>query len=83
MKKNELDIYYDEEGDLLELRIGEPKSSYYEEIEDGIFERIDEKTKEIKGFAVFSFRKRIKLGKDIKIPLPVNVQIIPNVQSRI
>ena len=38
------------------------------------FERIDEKTKKVKGFAVFSFRKRIK-QKEINVPLPVEVSI--------
>ena len=58
--KNNLNIYYDEEGDFLELRMGDPTNSYYEEISDDIFERFDEKTNEIKGFAIFSFRKIIE-----------------------
>lgn len=61
-------------GDFLEIQIGNPTPSYYEEINDGVFERIDEKTKKVKGFAVFSFRKRIK-QKEINVPLPVEVNI--------
>ncbi len=72
--KGNLNIHYDEEGDLLEIQIGKPTLSYYEEIKDGVFERIDEKTKEVKGFAVFSFRKRIR-QKEINVPLPVEVSI--------
>jgi uncharacterized protein YuzE len=67
--KNKINIHYDEEGDILEIQIGEPTPSYYEEIKEGIFERIDEKTGEIRGFAIFSFRERIKKEGDINIPL--------------
>lgn len=73
--KDNLNIYYDEKGDLLEIQIGKPTPSYYEEINDGIFERIDEKTGKIKGFAVFSFKKRISENRDITVPLPVKIQL--------
>lgn len=72
--KDKLNINYNEEGDLLELIIGKPTDAYYEEINEGVFERKDEKTGEIRGFSVFSFRKRMRNG-DINIPLPVKVQI--------
>ena len=70
-----MNIYYDEEGDLLEIQIGKPMPSYYEEICDGVFERRDEKTNKTKGLAVFSFRKRLSQKKDINVPLPVRVQL--------
>ena len=73
--KNKLSINYDEEGDLLEILIGKPTSSYYEEISDGIFERIEDETGEIKGISIFSFRKRIKNEKNINISLPLNIEI--------
>ena len=44
--KNKLNIYYDQEGDFLEIRIGKPTESIYEDIGDDIFQRIDNKTKE-------------------------------------
>ena len=72
--KDELNIYYDEETDLLELIIGKTTPAYYEEIKDGVFERIDEKTGKIRGFSVFSLKKRMKNG-NINVPLPVKVQL--------
>ena len=72
--KEELNIYYNEEADLLELIIGKTTPAYYEEIKDGVFERIDEKTGKIKGFSVFSLKKRMKNG-NINVPLPVKVQL--------
>ena len=73
--KNNIKIYYDKEGDLLEVIIGKPLSSYYIEITDGIFERRDEKTGEITGFSIFSFIKRTKDNKGIKVPLPININV--------
>ena len=72
--KDELNIYYNEEADLLELIICKTTPAYYEEIKDGVFERIDEKTGKIKGFSVFSLKKRMKNG-NINVPLPVKVQL--------
>jgi len=73
--KDKMNIYYDDEGDFLEIQIGELTPSYYEEISDGVFERIDEKTRKVKGFAVFSFRKRLAGKKNINVRLPVKVQL--------
>jgi len=75
--QNQLRIYYDEEGDLLEIRMGNPTPAYYEEIKDGVFERIDEKTGKIRGFAIFSFRKRMEKRDTINVPLPVKVELTP------
>ena len=55
--KSNFNIYYDEEGDLLELRVGKPTESYSEEISDGVFERRDEESEEIKGLTIFNFKK--------------------------
>lgn len=73
--KNKLHIYYDQEGDFLELRIGKPTPSVYNGIGNDIFQRIDEKTGEIKGFAVFNFKKRTDKLKEIEVPMPVGIKI--------
>ena len=73
--KNKLNIYYDKEGDFLELRIGKPTASIYEDIGNDVFKRIDEKTKEVKGFAIFNFKKRTEKLKDIDVSLPVEIKI--------
>lgn len=81
--KDQLNIYYDNEGDLLEIRMGNPTSAYYEEIKDGVFERIDEKTGKIRGFAIFSFRKRMEKRDSLNVPLPVKIQLTPNNRANI
>ncbi len=66
-------VYYDEEGDFLEISIGKPTNCYSEEVEPGIFLRKDEKTEEVKSVGVVGFKKRAKQLKGIKLDLPVNV----------
>ena len=65
-------IHYDTEGDFLEVRFGEPTPSYYEELGDDVFERREEKTNIVKGYAFFNVQKRkLHQQKDIEIDLPV------------
>ena len=73
--KEEMYIYYDEEGDLLEFNTGDYTEGYFKNIGDGIAERIDEKTGKVTGLAILSFRKRIVKNKDIKISLPLKLEI--------
>ena len=73
--KGNLQIYYDIEADILEIQIGEPTETYYDEIDDDLFEGHDEKTGELKGFRIFNFKKRGGM-KNINISLPANVGIV-------
>ncbi len=69
MKK--MHIHWDIEGDFLEVRFGKSTKSYYEEIDSDIFERRDEKTNKVKGFAFFNVQKRKeKEVKDIAVDIP-------------
>jgi len=68
--KEKMFVHYDAEGDFLEIRFGKPTESYYEDIGDDIFKRIDEKTKKVRGYAFFNVKKRQEQQpKDIEIPL--------------
>ena len=53
-----LHIYYDVESDYLEIRFGEPTESHYEKIGEDTFVRIDEKTGEVKGYAIFNVKNQ-------------------------
>ncbi|MBI5797717.1 DUF2283 domain-containing protein [Candidatus Woesearchaeota archaeon] len=75
MKEN-LNIYYDEEGDFLEINIGKITKGSFREIADGIAERIDEKTGKITGISILSFKKRIKKEKGLNISLPFKIKLI-------
>ncbi len=74
------DIYYDEEGDFLEVSFGlPPKTEYSEEIESGVFITKDESTDEIKGLGILSFKKRVQILKEVlnkinkRLPLEINI----------
>ncbi|MBS3080845.1 DUF2283 domain-containing protein [Candidatus Pacearchaeota archaeon] len=72
------EIYYDEEGDFLEITFGiPPETEYSDEIEPGIFITKDEKTNEIKGVGIIDFKKRYKILKEtlnkLNINFPLNI----------
>ncbi len=73
--KGKMQLYYDEEGDFLEINIGEFSEGYFQDIGEGMAERIDEKTGKVTGIAILSFKKRTQELKDLKIDLPVNLEI--------
>ena len=71
--KKELSIYYDEEADFLEIQLDEARTGYFRDIEEGVSERIDEKTGKVIGIAIMGFKKRAKQDKNHKIFLPLNL----------
>ena len=73
MKNSKLHIYYDIESDYLEIRFGEPTESRYEKISPDTFARIDEKTNEVKGYAIFNLKKAKNPFKTIDVNMPVGV----------
>ena len=77
MNKKNMEIYYDSEADILEIFTGEPAPSYFNEIDDDIFEGRDRKTGELKGYKIFNLTKRKgnEWLKNIKIPLPTNLKV--------
>ncbi|MCH7568116.1 MAG: hypothetical protein IIA87_01725 [Nanoarchaeota archaeon] len=72
---NEMNIYYDEEGDFLEITSGDIANCYFDNLGNGIFEIIDRETKEVKGIAIFSFKARTKSLEEIKLSLPFKFNI--------
>ncbi|MBI2508028.1 DUF2283 domain-containing protein [Candidatus Woesearchaeota archaeon] len=75
--KDNIYIYYDEEGDFLEFNTGEYKNGYFRDVKEGISEWIDEETGKVTGFAIMSFRKRMAKFHNIKLKLPVKLEMIP------
>ena len=73
--KGNLQIYYDEEGDFLELNLGNYTEGYFRDIKDGIAERIDKKTGKVTGIAILGFKKRTEKLKDLRIELPLKIEI--------
>ena len=73
--KEEMSIYYDEEGDLLEISIGDISNCYFDSIGGGIFKITDKETKKVKGIVVHNFKKRTKNLDEIKFSLPFKFEI--------
>ena len=66
-------VYYDEEGDFLEISAGKPARCYASEVEPGVFLRKDEKTEEVRSIGILGFKKRSKPLKEIELDLPIRV----------
>lgn len=63
-------IHWDAEGDFLEVRFGKPTAAYYEDLGNDVFERRDEKTGKMKGYAFFNVVKKAKKEpQDISVDL--------------
>lgn len=67
-----MQIHWDAASDFLEVRFGEPTPSYYEDLGDDIFERHDEATGEVRGYAFFNVQKRKQQQpRDIEVAIPI------------
>jgi len=73
--KGKLHLYYDEEGDFLELHAGKFTEGYFKNLGNGIFERIDRKTNEVTGIGIMGFKERTKGPKAEEISLPVEMTL--------
>ncbi len=68
--KGKLRLYYDREGDFLEISMRKPSSCYAENIADDVFLRLDNETNEVKSIGILKFSSR----KD-KIDLPIDIEM--------
>jgi hypothetical protein len=74
--KGNLNLYYDEEGDFLELNIGEhKKENQFKNLGKGVFEIVDRKTKKIAGIVIMGFKKRTQNLKEVKVSLPMKIEL--------
>ena len=71
--KPKMQIYYDKEADYLEIRFGEPGESHFEKIGPDTFVRIDEKTGEKEGYAIFNVQKSEFPIQTIEVDIPLSV----------
>ncbi|MFH1889548.1 MAG: hypothetical protein ABIJ58_01555 [Nanoarchaeota archaeon] len=71
--EGKMSIYYDDEGDYLEIFIENSSPTYGEDIGDDVTLFKKEGSDEIVGIGVLNFRKRAKSLDDIKLNLPFNV----------
>lgn len=68
-----MNIYYDEEGDYLEISVRNTGQTYGEEVGDDITLIKNEETDEIIGIGILNFKKRTRSLSDIKLNLPFEI----------
>ena len=67
MKMANMKVWFDEEGDFLEVAFAE-RAGHFQEIGPDVYERVDEQG-DVVGFAIFNFSKRERQA--IEVPLEV------------
>ena len=73
-----MNIYYDEEGDFLEITFGDISNCYFDNHGNGTFEIIDKESKQVRGIAIFSFKARTKNLEELKLSLPFKFNLMRN-----
>ena len=69
----EIKMAYDDEGDILDISIGDPEKAISKEVEEDLFLRVNPVSGEVVGFSILNFRKWFKDTKDIKT-LPIKAE---------
>lgn len=68
--EKKLKFFFDKQGDVLDISIGEPKGAISKEIDNDIVMRLDPKTNKIVGFTILNFEKRFDhLNKSETLPI--------------
>lgn len=68
--EKELKFFYDREGDVLDISVGDLVSAVSEEIGEDVFVRLNAGTKEVVGFSILNFTRWFKdLKSEKKIPV--------------
>ena len=67
-------FFYDEEGDVLDISIGEPKKAISQEIGNDIVVRKSKKGKVV-GFTILNFEKRAEIERGFNIPIEARFEI--------
>ena len=71
--EKEIKMAYDDEGDILDISIGDPEKAISKEVEKDLFFRVNPVSGEVVGFSILNFRKWFKDTKDIKT-LPIKAE---------
>ena len=72
MNTKNIEINYDKEADILEVFIGDPSPSYFNEIDDDLFEGRDKETGKLTGYKIYNLTKRKDNNWVRKISIPLS-----------
>ena len=73
--EKKMKFFFDKEGDVLDISLGEPEEAISREVEDDIIVRINTKN-EIVGLTVLNFEKRFEKTNKEDIPLSAKFSLI-------
>jgi len=68
LEKEPLRVWFDPEGDLLEVELGKPKKGFFKDMGDDVFLRVDMKGN-VLGFAILNATKRMKKLREVELPI--------------
>ena len=68
MEEKALKIWFDPEGDLLEIGQTKPVKGFFRDVGDDIFVRVDDK-ENITGFLILNVTKRMTKIREVKLPV--------------
>jgi len=68
LEKESLRVWFDPEGDLLEVEVGKPRKGFFRDIGDDVFLRVDMKGN-VLGFAILNATKRMKKVREVELPI--------------
>jgi uncharacterized protein YuzE len=68
MEEKALRIWFDPEGDLLEIGQTKPTKGFFKDVGDDIFVRVDQKGN-ITGFIILNATKRMAKIREVKLPV--------------
>jgi len=68
LEKETLRVWFDPEGDLLEVELSKPRKGFFRDMGDDIFLRVDEKGN-VLGFAILNATKRMKKVREVQLPI--------------
>lgn len=69
-----IQLYYDKEGDVLYLSVGDPRPAISEEIGDDVLMRVAADTGEVVGLTVLNFSSRFD-SSDVSQILPIGIEL--------
>jgi len=70
-----MSVWWDREGDFLEIIIGKPRKGFVKELGNDIFLRVDAKNQKPIGFSILNFTKHFgKMKKPEEIKFPIGIE---------
>jgi len=73
--KGQITVYYDKEGDYLEIMFGKPKDDYGDFVKDDVVLFRDQKDDEIIGIGIFNFTLNKHELHNVELALPVEINL--------